>query len=224
MSRPLALFDFDNTLTLCDTFVPFVLFAGGPLRFLRSGFLLAVRRLSGSVTRTEAKELMLRGTISGVDVKTLEAIGAKYAGIVQQTVMNDRVLEELVRWRDRGARAIIVSASPELYLQFVTAKLHTELIATRLETREGRITGNLDGENCRGQEKLQRLRAVLTMGDYSLVAAYGDSDGDTEMLEAATEPHLRSGRGPGYYFKKSLSCVYLYLHCVTGGACRRRFP
>jgi phosphatidylglycerophosphatase C len=54
---------------------------------------------------------------------------------------------------------------------------------------EGIATGNLDGPNCRGPEKVTRLHEWL--GDRSTVnvVAYGDSAGDREMLADADEAH-----------------------------------
>jgi phosphoserine phosphatase len=62
------------------------------------------------------------------------------------------------------------------------------VIATRLEVGEhGRLTGHYDGHNCRGEEKLRRLRLWV---DESGTApgkmwAYGNSRGDLRMLRAA---------------------------------------
>ena len=54
----------------------------------------------------------------------------------------------------------------------------------------GRLTGAFDGENCRGAEKVTRLRAMFG-DDVRLAAAYGDTSGDTEMLELAEEKGYR---------------------------------
>ena len=61
------------------------------------------------------------------------------------------------------------------------------MLATRLEVDEaGLLTGRLAGANCRGPEKVARLRAWR--GDTLVVAyAYGDSAGDREMLAVAGE-------------------------------------
>jgi phosphatidylglycerophosphatase C len=49
---------------------------------------------------------------------------------------------------------------------------------------QGRITGALDGPNCRGPEKVVRLQAAFGQ-DVRLAAAYGDTAGDREMLAIA---------------------------------------
>ena len=50
--------------------------------------------------------------------------------------------------------------------------------------------GAFAGPNCRGEEKVRRLRAAYG-DDVRLAAAYGDTSGDTEMLAIADEPGFR---------------------------------
>ena len=55
---------------------------------------------------------------------------------------------------------------------------------------QDRVTGAFAGPNCRGEEKVRRLRAAYG-DDVRLAAAYGDTSGDTEMLAIADEPGFR---------------------------------
>ena len=66
------------------------------------------------------------------------------------------------------------------------------LIGTRLMFDEaGEVTGAFDGPNCRGPGKCHRLKAGLG-NDVLLEAAYGDSDGDLEMLGLADEQGMKA--------------------------------
>ncbi len=65
------------------------------------------------------------------------------------------------------------------------------LIGTRLVyDAEGRVAGALDGPNCRGAEKVRRLREALGR-EVRLVAAYGDTEGDRELLAAADQGFMK---------------------------------
>jgi HAD superfamily phosphoserine phosphatase-like hydrolase len=90
---------------------------------------------------------------------------------------------------------VIVSASPEVYIREVGHLLDVDqVIATRLEVDDdGLLTGRYRGANCRGEEKLRRLREWMATdpspGDPGTgeptLWAYGNSRGDLRMLRAA---------------------------------------
>jgi phosphatidylglycerophosphatase C len=81
-----------------------------------------------------------------------------------------------------------VTASPESVVAPFARGLGCDLLlGTRLAfDGRDRLTGEFDGPNCRGEEKVRRLRAVFGP-DVRLEAAYGDTSGDREMLTLADE-------------------------------------
>jgi phosphatidylglycerophosphatase C len=91
--------------------------------------------------------------------------------------------------RGRGDRVVVVSASPDAYVAVAADRLAADAtIATLLEVDDsGCVTGRYQGANCRGEEKIRRLRRW--MGDQGLdggpLWAYGNSRGDLAMLSAA---------------------------------------
>ena len=110
--------------------------------------------------------------------------------MVHERWLRSDTLETLQRHRDQGDRTVLVSASFEVYLRPLATLLGVDdVLATRLQVRDGIATGGLDGPNCRGPEKVVRLHGWL--GDRSAVqlVAYGDSAGDREMLADADEAH-----------------------------------
>jgi phosphatidylglycerophosphatase C len=93
---------------------------------------------------------------------------------------------------------VIVTATPEIVVAPIARGLGADLlIGTRLAfDGADRFTGAFEGENCRGPEKVRRLQAAFGP-DVRLEAAYGDTDGDAEMLALAEERGMKvfSGRG-----------------------------
>ena len=59
---------------------------------------------------------------------------------------------------------------------------------------DDRVTGAFASPNCRGEEKVRRLRAAFG-ADMNLAAAYGDTSGDSEMLAMADEAGFRRFKG-----------------------------
>lgn len=64
-------------------------------------------------------------------------------------------------------------------------------LCTRLEERDGKLTGRFLGPNCFGVEKVHRLEQHFPDRDqFSQVIAYGDSAGDLPMLQWADQGFL----------------------------------
>ncbi|CAN5241643.1 hypothetical protein BH09PSE1_BH09PSE1_28660 [soil metagenome] len=99
-------------------------------------------------------------------------------------------------WGAKGAHRVIVTASPEETVRPFARRLGAEgLLGTSLVfDADDRVTGAFAGPNCRGEEKVRRLRAAFG-DDVTITAAYGDTSGDTEMLAMAETPGFRVFQG-----------------------------
>ena len=110
--------------------------------------------------------------------------------------MRPDALETWNAWKGRGATLVIVTASPAITVEPFARRLGADvLLGTRLKLdADSKIAGPLAGENCRGAEKVVRLRERFG-ADVRLAAAYGDTSGDAEMLEIAEEAGFRRFKG-----------------------------
>lgn len=98
-----------------------------------------------------------------------------------------------LRWhQERGHRVLLCSASPRLLLQPLADWLGVELLCTELEHVQGRWRPRLASPNCKGPEKVRRLQQYLGPLEGLTIEAYGDSQGDRELLQVAELPHYRS--------------------------------
>jgi phosphatidylglycerophosphatase C len=187
-------FDFDGTLTWRDSFVDFVLWRAGPLGFAaRLPALLPAALAYGVIRdRGDLKAAFARRFFAGASRAQLEEDARRFAAARFDALIRPDALACWRAWRERGARLYIVTASPDLLVAPFAYRLGAEgLIGTRLKfDAEDQFAGALDGPNCRGEEKVVRLRAALGP-DVRLAAAYGDTAGDHEMLALAEQPGLR---------------------------------
>jgi phosphatidylglycerophosphatase C len=201
--RPvLAVFDFDGTLTQRDSFAPFVRATCGRKTFRRG--ILKQRRavlayMLGRQSNHFIKEALLTQYFEGWAIADLETAATKFAQQDLSTLLNLKAMEQLQWHQQQGHRVVIVSANLELYLKpWAEAIQIADVIATKVATVSGRVTGKLDGTSCYGAEKVDRLKGLVgNLKDYYLYA-YGDSKGDRELLAVADAPFYRSftsGRG-----------------------------
>ncbi len=197
-TRTVAAFDFDGTLTRHDSLVPFLLRVRGRTPVARAVVGSAptlLRTAAGLESRRRAKEALLIRTVRGWWLDELRPLADEYAHhLVAGGLRPDR-LARLRRHQALGHDVVLVSASPELYVGAVGRLLGcTAVLASRLEVdRRGRLTGRLFGENVRGPEKERLLRDWLA-GRPARLYAYGDSDGDAQMLAMADVPARLAAR------------------------------
>lgn len=185
---PLVAFDFDGTITVKDSFTTFLSWRAGPLRYARglirllpAALAYLIHRDRGRIKAEAAAEFL-----KGLTRPELEADAEAFAAEFGPQLFRPDALAAWRRWRAEGARLVIVSASPSFVVAPFAERLGADrLIATELAyDAEGRAVGSFATANCRGAEKIARLRATFGE-DMTLKAAYGDTSGDKEMLEMA---------------------------------------
>lgn len=190
-------FDFDGTLTARDSFNAFLRWRSGRARFVR--LIPEALAYAGHRDRGRIKAAAVRVFLGGVPREEVEADADAFTEAAWARLMRPDALE---RWRAHQAAGdvcVIVTASPELTVAPFARRLGADrLLGTPLVFSEsGRVVGMDAVENCRGEEKVHRLRAVFG-DDVRLSAAYGDTSGDREMLAIAEQPGFRVFTGrPG---------------------------
>ena len=203
--RPVvAAFDFDGTITDRDTLVPFLVLAFGRARVAATFAALAftgVGYLLRRVSIDEFKRRVLRRLVADAPAERLRALGPAHARAIAPW-LRPAALARIEWHRAQGHRLVLVSSTLDLYLQPMAAQLgFDDLLCSRLvqlrdATGADRFTGEIDGADCTGAEKPRRLEALLGRLDAHELHAYGDSEGDRELLAAADHPHFQPFRGP----------------------------
>jgi HAD superfamily hydrolase (TIGR01490 family) len=196
LATVVAAFDFDGTITDSDSTTAFCRAELGGLlpAVLRAAPVLAGYPL-GLVARQRLKEALLTPLLGGREETDVRARAAAWAARSLPGMVRPAAMERL-RWhQSQGHRVVLVSASLDFLLEPWAREAGVgDVLATRLEVEDGRLTGRLAGSNCYGPEKVARLAALV--GDLRAVElyAYGDSRGDRELLAAAQHPTYRPFR------------------------------
>lgn len=192
---PIVAFDFDGTMTVEDSFSAFLKWRAGPVRWwlglvrlIPAGFAyVLVHRDRGRIKIDAVKEFL-----HGVPRERLEADARRFAELTSRKLLRPDAVAAFKRWRNDHVRLLIVTASPTFVVAPFARGLGADDVVGTLLTydAQGRCTGAFEGINCRGPEKVVRLRQIYG-DDVRLKAAYGDTSGDKEMLEIADEPYYR---------------------------------
>jgi phosphatidylglycerophosphatase C len=194
-SSVVAVFDFDGTLTQRDTLLPFLKTVVGRWAFwwglVVMSPILAAYALK-FIPNWWAKEALLTYFLSGKEETKFYQFAQQFALEKIPTLLRPEALQRLQWHQAQGHQIVLVSASLEAYLLPWAEKMGFDVVAgTQLAVEDNRLTGCILGKNCYGLEKVERLRAVLgELSQYTLYA-YGDSQGDQELLAVSNYPYYR---------------------------------
>jgi phosphatidylglycerophosphatase C len=192
-----AAFDFDGTLARGGSVWRFLEAVRGRRRVLAASAAVLPRLVLAAVLGGDyadrAKQALFVRVLGGLPATEVEQRAESFGPTHFRRQARTEVCDRLQWHRSLGHKVVIVSASPECYLKPVAAELGIDgVIGTRLAVSpDGLLTGVYDGDNCRGQQKLDRLRQWMETSvrgpqvESSILWAYGNSAGDRQLLAAA---------------------------------------
>ncbi|MET0463712.1 MAG: HAD family hydrolase [Chitinophagaceae bacterium] len=197
MSKGIAFFDFDGTITTKDTLLEFIKYAKGHLPFyagfaLNSPYLVAYKLKL--IPNQLAKEKVLAHFFRNMPLVQFQEICDAFAKNALPAYLRPGALKEISDLQQKGIQVVIVSASPENWIKNWATSVNASLIATKLQIEGNRLTGRIEGNNCYGEEKVRRIQASYILADYDDVYAYGDTSGDKPMLSLAKHSSYRPFR------------------------------
>jgi phosphatidylglycerophosphatase C len=191
---PIVAFDFDGTMTVRDSYTAFLMWRTPLPTLIAAGVRLIPAYVSFLFHRDRGriKQAATKVLLGGVGRERLESEARRFAETHSRRLLRPDAVIAWKRWRKERVRLIIVTASPETVVApFARGLAADGLLATPLAFDGlGRVTGGFERPNNRGPEKVVRLREAYG-ADLRVRAAYGDTDGDTEMLAIAEEPYYR---------------------------------
>ena len=161
-----AAFDVDGTLTRRDCVVPYLRRAAGRFHLYRA----FLRHPAASVKALVARD---RDSLKAIAISALKgrrwldlvAIGEMYASEIARDNLRDDTVRRLSWHRAAGHRVVLVSASLRPYLVPLGMHLGVDaILCCEIEVGpDGVATGRIDGLNCRGAEKVRRLRRCVAL-------------------------------------------------------------
>lgn len=190
----IALFDFDGTVTTRDSFVDFMKYSKG-IRVFLLGFItlspFAILYFLGMMPSQRMKEFALTYFYKAMPVAIFNDWGRRYQENGVAKIIRVEALRKIDWHKKKGHDVVIVSASLEAWLLPWCQKNGIELIATKIEEKNEKLTGKIFGKNCEGEEKVVRIKDKYELDEYERVYAYGNSKYDFPMLMLADERYMR---------------------------------
>ena len=181
----LALFDFDGTITKNDSLIKFIRFVAGDAKTLWGMMLLSPILTAYKlkiIPNYKAKQMMFSYFFKGIAEHQFQKIAEEYSLKHINTILRPKAMEKITWHKELGHKVIVVSASIECWIRPWCEQNGLDLIATRVEIKDGLMTGKFLTKNCYGIEKVNRVKEAYNLDNYDRIYAYGDSRGDKELL------------------------------------------
>lgn len=192
--KVLAVFDFDGTITTKDTLFDFIRFYHGMPRMIAGLVIFSpvlILFKLGIISNEKAKQVLLSYFFKGKSITEFDAVCEKYKDRISE-ILRPEAIEKIKYHEQHGHILVINSAS---VCNWIIPWAHSMeihcVIGTRLEIRNGMITGKFDGKNNNGIEKVDRLLDLFPDRKAYQLYVYGDSTGDKPLLDIADFPYYR---------------------------------
>ena len=187
--KKIAFFDFDGTITTKDSLQEIIKFLKGKTVYYTGIFSNMHWFMAYQLNLIPAdllKEKILSYFFSGMPENIFQEQCDLFADRILPGFIRPGAIAEMDRLRKEGFELVVVSASAENWIRNFSKRLSLELIATKLEVKNGLITGKIEGKNCKGEQKVICIKERWDLSAYEEIYVYGDSPADKPMMALAT--------------------------------------
>ena len=198
MKEKLAIFDVDYTLTRRETLVEFYFFMmkKNPklIKYLPKSILSSIFYVFKIYDASKAKKTFIR-FIDGIEEKEMKRIVKEFYEVRLSKILYKDAIDMINKMKRQGYKIYLISASAEFYLsELYNIKEVDKIIGTRFITENGLHRNEITGENCKGEEKVKRLKEVLEKEnievDFENSYMFSDSLSDLPLFNLVGHPYL----------------------------------
>lgn len=195
--KNLYVFDFDGTITHSDSLPLFIEFAVGRLKF-RLGLILFLPLIIIAKLRLyhngRAKEKLFSYFFKGMPAEQFDNICVAFA-TTRRKLLRKKAMCYIRDKVEKGYEVVVLTASIDKWVApFFADMPEIKIIGTQIEEKKGYITGNFASPNCYAAEKVVRLKQAYPHTENYNIIAFGDSQGDKDLLNYASEAHYKPFR------------------------------
>ena len=189
----LHLFDFDGTISNSDSMFEFFKMIYNRPNFyylILKSFPFFIKYHMGIISKDNFKEIFLCNFLSKFSKNFLND-NAEFFVERYQSQLKPSVLDLIKNLKkDNNNEITIVSASLDIWINPIAKFLGINSISTISNYKNNYFSG-INGKNCWGKEKVNRIQKIYDLTSFSEIFAYGDSEGDHEMLDIADHKMYR---------------------------------
>ncbi|WP_315077664.1 HAD-IB family hydrolase [uncultured Clostridium sp.] len=196
--KKIAIFDIDYTITKKETLMEFFKYYIKKdiraIRFLPRALYCGGMYLLKFYDEKMVKEKFLK-FIDGISEDELDKVVESFYTEKLSNLLYSDAMDMMKKLKSEGYDIYLISASPEFYInKFYSVKEVDRVIGTRFKFSDGKFLRQMDGFNCKGEEKVRRLKEVLKEEkidvDFKESYMFSDSLSDKPLFDLVGKPYL----------------------------------
>jgi|GEM_PF-1218814 len=187
--KKIVIYDVDYTLISVNSLYHFCLFIfkKKPLRLIILPFLFITGLLwvFKIITTTRLKSYFLL-LVKGITKEELEKLSKLFIEKKIIPKIKPDAVKNIEEYRKKNYLIIIASASYNFYIKYLAEYLKSDYcFATKIIIKDNKVTTRLNGKNCKGKEKINRILELLpkTLIDRIDSVGYSDELSDLPFLD-----------------------------------------
>ncbi|MBX4262503.1 HAD-IB family hydrolase [Clostridium estertheticum] len=198
MKEKLAIFDVDYTITKRETLVEFYIFMikKNPkyIKYLPKSIFSSIFYVFKIYDASKTKKTFIR-FIDGIEENDMKKIVKEFYEKRLSKILYKDAIDTIKKMKTKGYKIYLISASAEFYLsELYNIKEVDKVIGTRFIKENGLHRNQILGENCKGEEKVKRLKEVLLKEnidvDFENSCMFSDSLSDLPLFNLVGHPYL----------------------------------
>ena len=196
--KKLAIFDIDYTITKKETLMELFKYAikkdKRNIKFLPRAAYCGFMYIIKFYDEKRVKEAFLK-FIENIKEEDLCILVKNFYDDRLKNILYKDALYMMKDLKNKGYDIYLISASPEFYVnEFYAIKEVDKVIGTKFKFENGIFSRKMDGHNCKGEEKVKRLKSYLKENnievDFNESYMFSDSLSDKPLLDLVGKPYL----------------------------------
>ena len=194
-SKKISIFDLDGTLTKSDTYLPYLVgfLKRNPKRWLKASILpIAVVMFYLKIHDNQwLKTIFLKVILGGETKDNILAWNKIFLDRLFTEGLREDIVTILKKRQNAGDIILLSTASLDIYVPDIQNWFSiNHLICTNTLWQDDCLTGELDGNNCYGLEKLARVKSYMRKHNISgEVSVYSDHASDWPIMNYADKAY-----------------------------------